>query len=303
MQPGESQDTQEQSETDKAGRGKRRRASENGSSKHPSKEEDSTAGRWTKEEHKKFVEALNLYGKDWKKVQMHVGTRTTTQARSHAQKYFAKLEKSESSAGHQSKEPSSKGNESGDSSCGQSQVPTAISSPVCKSATEVSGSVVDEVATKVVVKTVPRSPGRRGKRVLPSVSEPAARKAKIVFDSQPLQLPDSVPSPATIQKPAAAAIPEEAPAEELFGFVQGPFMSVDLMSDYGNQPGEMVQMPRPASTDVEFVDLQPDPVLPLELSYTVQHTVEGNDAMHQEEPAVTTDFSDVNVLLKNDILA
>ena len=34
-----------------------------------------------------------MYGKDWKHVQEHVGTRTSTQARSHAQKFFQKLEK------------------------------------------------------------------------------------------------------------------------------------------------------------------------------------------------------------------
>ena len=50
-------------------------------------------GRWTPEEHKRFVEALKLYGKNWKKVEEHVKTRDGTQVRSHAQKYFAKLEK------------------------------------------------------------------------------------------------------------------------------------------------------------------------------------------------------------------
>jgi hypothetical protein len=36
---------------------------------------------------------LKLYGKEWRKVQQHVGTRTSTQARSHAQKFFVKIEK------------------------------------------------------------------------------------------------------------------------------------------------------------------------------------------------------------------
>ena len=35
-------------------------------------------GRWTKEEHYRFLEALKLYGKEWKKVQEHVKTRTST---------------------------------------------------------------------------------------------------------------------------------------------------------------------------------------------------------------------------------
>lgn len=50
-------------------------------------------GRWTKDEHFRFLEALKHFGKEWKKVQEHVGTRTSTQARSHAQKFFNKLEK------------------------------------------------------------------------------------------------------------------------------------------------------------------------------------------------------------------
>ena len=39
------------------------------------------------------MEALKLYGKEWRKVQSHVCTRTSTQARSHAQKFFVKIEK------------------------------------------------------------------------------------------------------------------------------------------------------------------------------------------------------------------
>jgi hypothetical protein len=33
------------------------------------------------------------YGKDWKKVEQHVNTRSGSQVRSHAQKFFNKLQK------------------------------------------------------------------------------------------------------------------------------------------------------------------------------------------------------------------
>lgn len=58
------------------------------------KQEGATkTGRWTRDEHFRFLEALKLFGKEWKNVQQHVGTRSSTQARSHAQKFFVKLQK------------------------------------------------------------------------------------------------------------------------------------------------------------------------------------------------------------------
>jgi len=50
-------------------------------------------GRWTREEHEAFLLALQLYGKEWKKVAAKVKTRTVVQTRTHAQKYFQKLQK------------------------------------------------------------------------------------------------------------------------------------------------------------------------------------------------------------------
>ena len=50
-------------------------------------------GRWQQDEHRRFIEALIKYGNDWKNVQKHVCTRSSTQARSHAQKFFVKLSK------------------------------------------------------------------------------------------------------------------------------------------------------------------------------------------------------------------
>lgn len=52
-----------------------------------------SAGTWKPSEHKKFVEGMEIYGRDWKQVSFHVKTRNTAQCRSHAQKYFLKLEK------------------------------------------------------------------------------------------------------------------------------------------------------------------------------------------------------------------
>jgi SHAQKYF class myb-like DNA-binding protein len=52
-------------------------------------------GRWTKEEHQAFLTALHLYGKEWKKVAARVKTRTVVQTRTHAQKYFQKIQKTE----------------------------------------------------------------------------------------------------------------------------------------------------------------------------------------------------------------
>lgn len=50
-------------------------------------------GRWTLEEHNLFLQGLSLYGKIWKKIALHVQTRSVVQIRTHAQKYFLKLQK------------------------------------------------------------------------------------------------------------------------------------------------------------------------------------------------------------------
>ena len=50
-------------------------------------------GRWNSDEHKRFIIGCLLYGNNWKKVEGYVQTRTSTQIRSHAQKFLIKLKK------------------------------------------------------------------------------------------------------------------------------------------------------------------------------------------------------------------
>ena len=50
-------------------------------------------GRWSDEEHQKFIDGILEYGNEWKKVQQIIKTRSSTQARSHAQKFFLRVKK------------------------------------------------------------------------------------------------------------------------------------------------------------------------------------------------------------------
>ena len=48
-------------------------------------------GKWTEEEHKKFIEALYIYNFKWYDIQSYVTTRSSGQIRSHAQKFYLRL--------------------------------------------------------------------------------------------------------------------------------------------------------------------------------------------------------------------
>ena len=50
-------------------------------------------GRWTLEEHRKFIFGILKYGNKWKEICQEIKTRNTGQARSHGQKFFSKLYK------------------------------------------------------------------------------------------------------------------------------------------------------------------------------------------------------------------
>lgn len=77
-------------------------------------------GRWTQDEHERFLQGMQLFGRSWSKVSDVVVTRNTVQVRSHAQKYEMKMEKAEKCAAnkptgrtseqHQIDEPSASSN-------------------------------------------------------------------------------------------------------------------------------------------------------------------------------------------------
>ena len=68
--------------------------SQNSSSKKK-KADGSLHGRWTDQEHRLFLEGMHLFKKDWRSIERHIGTRTCSQIRSHAQKYFMRIEKTQ----------------------------------------------------------------------------------------------------------------------------------------------------------------------------------------------------------------
>ena len=49
-----------------------------------------SSGRWTTEEHQLFLQGVQLYGREWKKMQPLIKTRSIVQIRTHAQKVFKK---------------------------------------------------------------------------------------------------------------------------------------------------------------------------------------------------------------------
>lgn len=62
---------------------------------------------WTADEHSRFLEGLEMYGqKDIKAISRHVGTRSATQVRTHAQKYYLRIERERAKAEQEGKPPS-----------------------------------------------------------------------------------------------------------------------------------------------------------------------------------------------------
>jgi SHAQKYF class myb-like DNA-binding protein len=62
-----------------------------GMSSKDREKDDGYSGRWNKAEHDRFIEAIKKFGKDWKSVENYIQTRSGSQIRSHAQKFFNRI--------------------------------------------------------------------------------------------------------------------------------------------------------------------------------------------------------------------
>ena len=67
--------------------------------------------RWTDDEHERFLAALKLHGRAWRKIEEHVGTKSAVQIRSHAQKFFSKLQRETQRAKREAGEAGAEGAE------------------------------------------------------------------------------------------------------------------------------------------------------------------------------------------------
>nr|XP_024388371.1 myb-like protein I isoform X1 [Physcomitrium patens] len=70
------------------------KAQEHRETSSPDTKQVSESRYWTNEERQRFKKALKTFGTDFAAIAKFVGTRSSTQVRTHAQKYYAKLAKS-----------------------------------------------------------------------------------------------------------------------------------------------------------------------------------------------------------------
>jgi len=85
-------DTRKKRETPIGGADSASNDSSNSRNKNRKEKNDSSVhGRWNAGEHERFIEAIKKFGKDWKSVEQYIETRSGSQIRSHAQKFFNRI--------------------------------------------------------------------------------------------------------------------------------------------------------------------------------------------------------------------
>lgn len=126
---------------------------------------------WTPDEHQRFLEALAKYGhKDVKAISLHVSTRNATQVRTHAQKYFLRLEREKRRKDENLRDPDGYNSASSDET---------NASP--------DGSMTDEINCSASISsiTLPGSPAVMSESATPEASESVPVSPSIAVPASP----------------------------------------------------------------------------------------------------------------------
>ncbi|CAM9720374.1 unnamed protein product, partial [Discosporangium mesarthrocarpum] len=166
-------------------------------------------GRWTHPEHRQFLDGLKQHGRDWKLIADLVPTRTIVQIRTHAQKYFLKIEKgqcfpeepyesddSHTDSGYPYSDPGSPSHASPDSAVAERRSsPSPVGSPVSRpSATPKPARPVRRSSSSIALKRTAAAAGAGSRpatrRAPPSTRsrEANAKRRKMMSEQQ--ELPD-----------------------------------------------------------------------------------------------------------------
>lgn len=136
--------------------------------------EGNNTGRWTDEEHSRYEKGVELYGKDFVKLEQYVKTRSVDQIRTHHRGHERKLEKSKTPAKKRKPDPKEKGDGKKAKSASATPSKAASTPQKSKAAVKALSSSKSNSARKTVV---PKSGGKTQVKIA-DLKPPAMPRSK-----------------------------------------------------------------------------------------------------------------------------